>query len=130
MDTKEKIEYWIKSADHDLLSAESLFDSDRFDWCLFIGNLVIEKALKAHFVKNNNNEYPPKTHDLLFIIRKLNINFTIEQLNLIEIINNFNIEARYPDEKFSFYKQCTREFTFEYFTKIKELYIWLKSQLN
>jgi hypothetical protein len=34
-----------------------------------------------------------------------------ERLELLEVITDFHLEARYPDEKFTFYKKCTKEFT-------------------
>jgi hypothetical protein len=34
-------------------------------------------------------------------------------------VTDFNLEARYPDIKFSFYQKCTREFTEKYFKQSK-----------
>jgi hypothetical protein len=42
---------------------------------------------------------------------------------MLEIITDFNMEARYPDEKFSFYKKCT--FTEINLKKIEEIRKWL-----
>ena len=56
----EHIKYWIDSADNDLAAAEDLLNSGRFDWCLFIGHLVLEKALKAIYIKINAELSPPK----------------------------------------------------------------------
>ena len=39
-------------------------------------------------------------------------------------VNDFNIEARYPDYKFSFYKKCGLRFTETKFEEIKGLYKW------
>lgn len=49
MKQEEHIKYWLKSAEHDLESAETLFENRRYDWCLFLGHLVLEKVLKAFF---------------------------------------------------------------------------------
>ena len=46
-----QIEYWVDSAVHDLDVAETLFKSGKYDWCLFIAHLVLEKMLKALYVK-------------------------------------------------------------------------------
>ena len=51
-------------------------------------------------------------------------------LTFLANVNDFNIESRYPDYKFSFYKTCTREFTEEHFTKITEMHRWLLSQMK
>jgi len=48
----------------------------------------------------------------------------------LDRINDFNMEARYPDEKLSFYKTCSEEFTKENLDIIKEMYNWLKSQIQ
>ena len=53
MTQEEHINYWLESAWHDYEVSESLFKSGKYDWCLFITHLVLEKTLKAVFVKNN-----------------------------------------------------------------------------
>jgi len=49
------IDYWLNSADHDLEVAETLFQNEKYDWCLFIAHLVLEKTLKAFYVKIQAN---------------------------------------------------------------------------
>jgi len=58
MKIDEHIKYWLDSAAHDLDVAESLFESGKYDWCLFIGHLVLEKVLKALLVYKTNNRHP------------------------------------------------------------------------
>lgn len=48
-----------------------------------------------------------------------------EQQDTLDIITTFNISARYPDYKQSFYKKCTYEFTRATTEKIKEMRLWL-----
>jgi len=50
MTQEEHIKYWIDSAEHDLDTANSLFSSGKYDWCLFISHLVLEKLIKAFYV--------------------------------------------------------------------------------
>lgn len=130
MDKHEHINYWIKSAKHDLETAETLFSSEKYDWCLFISHIVIEKGLKALYVLVNDNSIPPKIHNLVRLAELAKAEATEEQLDLLDRINDFNIDARYPDYKFSFYTTCTKEFTLEYFNKIKELFAWIKSRIE
>jgi len=47
MTKEEHINYWRESAQHDLESAEDIFDSGRYDWCLFVGHLALEKNIKS-----------------------------------------------------------------------------------
>ncbi|HRX16952.1 MAG TPA: HEPN domain-containing protein [Spirochaetota bacterium] len=126
MDNKEHIQYWLNSAEHDLDSADALFSAGKYDWCLFLGHLVVGKALKAKCV-SVNDEFPPKSHNLLFLCEKAKIELTDGQKEFLDIVNGFNIDTRYPDYKLTFYKNCSKEFTLKHFTKIKEIYRWIRS---
>ena len=130
MKLREHIRYWLNSAEHDLETAESLFSAEKYDWCLFLGHLVLEKALKAFYAKDNENLLPPKTHNLLKLAEKTTIPLTEEVKLFLDEVNDFNLEVRYPEYKKEFYKTCTKEFAEEYFKKIKEHYKWIKSLLK
>lgn len=127
MTLEEHAKYWLESAQHDLSVAEQLFLSGKYDWCLFIGQLVIEKTLKAIFVINNQNRIPPKTHNLLKLAELSRLALSQEQELFLDTINDFNIEVRYPEYKKEFYKTCTKEFAEDYFNKIVDVQKWLKS---
>ena len=102
MKIKDHIKYWLDGAEHDWDAAKSLFSSGKYDWCLFIGHLVLEKTLKALFIQDNNNQLPPKTHNLVKLARHTNINMTEEQEIFLDEVNDFNLEARYPQYKSEF----------------------------
>ena len=129
MTVQEQVQYWFDSADHDLEAAEALFEKQRYDWCLFIGHLVLEKALKAVYARDCQT-IPPKIHDLTRLAEATKLTLTTAQKDFLDKVNDFHIEARYPDEKFAFYQRCTHEFADENLTQIKERYKWLKSQLT
>ena len=69
-------------------------------------------------------------NDLYALASKTNIKLNEEQKDFLHKVTFFNIEARYPDYKKSFYKSCTKAFTEENFQKIKEYFQWLKSQIT
>jgi len=121
-------EFWIKSAAEDLKTAESLFASKRYHHCLFFCHLFIEKLLKALVVKNTK-EPSPYGHNLLSFAKLSGIKFSQEQLDYLAEITAFNIEGRYDDYKFSFYKKATREYAMHYLEQSKKFYLWLKKQL-
>ncbi len=129
MTKEEHINYWLESAEHDLETSNTLFESGKFDWALFIGHLVLEKLLKALFVKNNDNKIPPKIHNLVRLSELSFIELDENKQVLLDKINDFNIEVRYPEYKNEFFKTCTKEFAEENIKHIKELYIWLKFQI-
>ena len=129
MEIDEHIRYWLNSADHDLETAESLFSAGKFDWCLFLGHLVLEKALKAFYVKNRS-DYPPYIHNLLRLAEKADIKFDNDKKEQFVTITAFNINSRYDDYQMSFKNLCTPEFTSEWIDKIKELRKWIKQLIN
>ena len=130
MELNNHIRFWLNSAEHDLDAANSLFLNGKYDWCLFLGHLVLEKALKAAYVKDNENRLPPKTHNLVKLAEKTTIVLDSEKKLFLDEVNDFNLETRYPEYKQEFFKKCTKEFAEEYFTRIKEYFEWIKSLLE
>ncbi len=52
-----------------------------------------------------------------------------EMVEFLDAVNTFNISTRYPDEKFKFYKLCTKEFAEQNFYRIKEIREWLLQKI-
>ena len=119
------IEYWITGSDDDYETMIAMFDSKKFSWALFIGHLMIEKLLKAYYVKVKS-DYPPFIHNLLRLAEKAEMSLTDDIKKQLVTITAFNINARYDDYKMSFKKKCTPEFTEEWIDKLKELRTWIK----
>ena len=130
MKIENHIQYWMDSADDDLDTAEKLFSVEKFDWCLFLGHLVLEKTLKAHYVQDNENQMPPRIHNLVKLAKKTCLPLNEDLILFLDEVSDFNLEVRYPEYKKEFQKRCTREFCETRFSKIKEHYKWLKSQLR
>ena len=130
MTKEELVDYWNSSAQHDLESADSMFEAGRYDWCLFAGHLALEKMLKAIFSAKNDEQLPPKIHNLVRLAEVSGVGLSDEQKFLMDQINDFNIQTRYPDYKLDFYRRCTKDYSEKYLGKIKELYAWLNSLLK
>lgn len=123
--------YWIESADEDYNVMLDLKEKNRNTYCLFFGQMVIVKLLKALYAKNNKGApYAPKTNDLLYLAEKLNIELTEEQEITLNEITKFNLSTRYDDYKRAFYNKCTDEYTEEQINKIKEVKAWLEIMLK
>ncbi len=61
---------------------------------------MIEKLLNGLYAKNNKeNPYTIKSHNLLALAEKCNLELTNEQVEKLQIITQFNISARYDDIK-------------------------------
>lgn len=126
---KGKVEYWLKSADDDWKVAKHLFERGDYSYSLFFGHLTIEKSIKAIYV-DRLNDNPPFTHRLVYLAEITSLELTEDILKLLETVTDFNLEARYPDEKFSFKKRCTKEFTQRYLKEIGVLRKWLAKQIR
>lgn len=127
-DIERVVKHWIESSDKDFKTMLDLVATKNNHWALFIGHLVIEKLLKALFVKNTN-EFPPMIHDLRRICEKAGVDPELENKIILDSISRFNINARYDDYKQSFYQLCTDSFTEEWVEKIKECRLWIKTML-
>ena len=61
----DHVQYWTKSALHDRRTMNHLFSTGDYDWSLFLGHLVVEKLLKAVYVRNKPETIiPPRSHDV------------------------------------------------------------------
>ncbi|MBI4652990.1 HEPN domain-containing protein [Candidatus Kuenenbacteria bacterium] len=122
---QEIVDYWKQGAEHDWETAQSLWNSKRYDACLFFCHLVLEKLLKGLVVKRTEI-MAPHIHDLAILLQKANIITNETQIKKLAAFTNFNIKGRYSDVKFIFYKLCTREFTKQHFEEAKKIILWLK----
>ncbi len=129
MGREKKIDYWLTSAEKDWQVVGHLFEKKDYPYALFFGHLVLEKLLKALFV-SRHDEVPPFTHRLIFLAEKAGLAPDQDQLEILETVTDFNLEARYPDEKFSFHRRCTREFTRHWMEKIEDMRQWLLRQIK
>lgn len=127
-DKERIISHWVESSDNDFKAMIDLYQTKNNNWALFMGQLVIEKLLKALYVKSKS-EFPPMTHDLRRICEKADIKLDMSQQILLDSISRFNIKARYDDYKQSFYQLCTDSFTTEWINKIKDCRLWIKTML-
>lgn len=50
-DSAKIIRFWIDSSDEDYETMITLYDNKRLSWSMFLGHLMIEKMLKALYVK-------------------------------------------------------------------------------
>ena len=122
MMTKEQhIAYWVDTAQKDWTATESMFDTKNYLHCLFWAHLVLEKLAKAHWVKNNEENIPPKIHDIVRLLELSNIDLGDDTMNFLRKFNRFQLSARYPDYINDMYKVCTKNYTVIQLEKAKEV---------
>ena len=123
------IKYWVDSSDDDFETMIVMFDSKRYSWSLFVGHLMIEKLLKALFVKSND-KFPPFLHNLLRLAEECNLELNEENRLFFITVTAFNINSRYDDYKMSFQKTCTPDFSADWIERIRNKRLWIKGLLE
>ncbi len=106
-------------------SAKILIEKDRLLHGLIFCHLVIEKINKAHVVKQTK-EIAPRSHNLIFLSEKANLEFNEDDEILLGILMKYQLQRRYPD-----YNPIIpdKSKVNDYLIKTEKLLIWLKERL-
>ncbi len=128
MKKDEIIKYWVDSSDIDFEAMDSLLNNNHYVWALFVRHLVIEKLLKAYYIKAVDSNFP-RIHHLLQIAERSGLALSDSQKDFLLEVTTFNLRARYPDYKQRFYKKVTKDFAVQYIRKIKEFRLWLLKKI-
>jgi HEPN domain-containing protein len=127
-DIDSVVHHWRESSEQNYGTMQNLIKTKEFSWALFLGHLVIEKLLKALYVKELN-KHPVFTHDLLRLANKIDIELPEGYDEWLDEITTFNLNARYDDYQQRFHDLCTIEFFNKWIEKIEILRKWLINQL-
>jgi hypothetical protein len=63
------------------------------------------------------------------LAEKTGMDFSVKKKNDLAEISIFNIEARYDDYKFSFFKKANKKFASKYMNKTRKILAWLNKYL-
>lgn len=110
MKREEEIKYWAGLAKYDFEVAQTLFGSRKYVYALFFAHLVVEKLLKALFVRRNGST-PPPTHNLVRLATEARLDLSEDDREFLRGLMEFNIEARYPRDVRKIRKISTKKFT-------------------
>lgn len=125
LDIQRQIDYWLKGAEDDLLTAGILINEKRMLHGLFFCHLVIEKAIKAYYVKTNK-KIAPRTHNLIYLSEQTDLAFNEETHIFLGILMKYQLKGRYPD--YNPELPDTKSVT-TYFNQTKRLLEWIKAKL-
>ncbi len=121
MGKEEQIQHWITTAELDWTTAEDLLRLKRFQHALFFFHLVMEKLLKAHWIKDNTGDFPPRSHDLEFFYSNSEIELSSEDVDELRALNSWNLEGRYPDYLSKISKQANEKYTLAKYENVKRI---------
>ena len=125
INVQKQIDYWTIGADEDILTADLLIREKRILHGLFFCHLVIEKLIKAHYVKATG-EVAPKSHNLINLSENAGLTYDNDTLIFLGILMKYQLQGRYPD-----YNPVLPDLirVHEYLDKTKNLLQWLKAKL-
>ena len=128
LDIEKIIAHWIDTSDNDFDTMNKLYDSQSYNWALFLGHITIEKLLKGYYV-NRHKKHAPTIHNLFRLAELSEIELSEQYSDWLDTITSFNINARYDNYKKEFYYLCTKEYTQKWMNRIMELRQWIKKML-
>jgi len=118
---------WLKQADYDIETAEFMFDGAKYFYTVFMCHLSVEKAMKGLY-QQCLKETPPKTHNLVYLLKKTGIRPTEEIGRFIVKLNEASVVTRYPEDIDKLQRQYTQGVVKNILVKSKEVLQWIKKQ--
>lgn len=99
---------WIALADYDIETALHMFATERYLYVIFLC----------------------KTHDLIYLVKKCNLELPEKHLDFVGNINTASIPTRYPDDLQRSLKEYPKSVAKHYLNQTVELIEWLKHHPN
>ena len=128
MNVEEIVQYWLESAEDDWPVIQHLVESGDYRHALFFGHLYLEKLLKALVVRATES-HAPRTHNLLFLAERADLDLSEETSDLLLRVTGKSIDTRYPEAPGQ-EEKYTKNYVKNELQEIKEVGEWLKSRLK
>lgn len=126
---KDHIAFWLKTGHDSWDTGIYLKDGQRRVESLFMFCLAIEKWLKANWILDNIENIAPRIHDLQSLYSQTDMTMPADLIDLLDTINRWNLEGRYPDYRFSLQKLATDEYVAQQFEKLQKIKTCLLERL-
>ena len=89
----------------------------------------MEKLLEAH-VAEVTQTLPIKTHDLIYLVKKCELELPESYLDFVGKINTASIPTRYPDDLQRALKEYPKSVAKDYLNQTTDIVLWLKQHPN
>lgn len=127
---KDHIAFWVTQAEDDWTAVATLFKGRNYLQSLFFAHLVIEKICKALWIKHNEGNVPPRTHNLIHLLSTTPIKLSDDKSEFMLSLNRFQLEGRYPDYLNKMHNICNEPFTTTIINETNELRLWLLEKVQ
>ena len=118
---------WLRQADYDLDTAKDMLDKGRNFYAVFMCHLAVEKALKGLLWKISD-EVPPKTHDLIYLSKKIGIQQDEEFKEFLIELTKANIVTEFPEDYEKLLNDFTNPVVLDIIQNSKKAIQWIKLQ--
>lgn len=108
-----------------------MYQTGRWLYVAFMCHQVIEKTIKAYWCGTQTTD-PPYTHNHMRLADGCGLYEMMndEQRDFLDTITNYNIEARYPEDKAELAKTLTIEFCRKMIDDTRKIQLWIKKNSN
>lgn len=106
-----------------------MFENGRYIYAVFMCHLSLEKTLKGLFT-HRLKETPPKIHNLIYFIERINIKLPKDLYNFVFTLNRASVPTRYPDDLRRILKDYNKKKTNGILKEAREVLKCLKAKLK
>ena len=125
----ERTHEWLKQADYDIDTAEYMFTGGKFFYAVFMCHLSVEKAIKGLY-QQRLKETPPKTHNLVYLLKKVNIRPDETVGKFIVKLNEASVATRYPEDIDKLQGQYTKDVVKNILVESRKVLEWIKGKFT
>ena len=126
---REEATNWLSSAEYDLATAGSMFESGRYIYTVFMCHLAIEKLAKAGIVEVTGKQ-PPRSHDLQHLLGLAGLSPDEVTQGFVAELSNLSVATRYPVD----FKRAMSDFSQEraeaVLSRTREAFEWIRKQIE
>jgi HEPN domain-containing protein len=126
MNMKRTALNWLRGAEYDIKTAESLLRGRRYVYVIFMCHLAVEKTLKA-IVAETSTTPPPRTHNLYRLLELGRIQLPEVHETVVAQLNTMSTATRYPEDMATLEAEVTRKVAQTYLIQTQELLTWLRA---
>jgi HEPN domain-containing protein len=126
---KREVKNWLDSAQYDLETADSMFNTGRYIYTIFTCHLALEKILKAK-IEEITGKTPPKTHNLRYLVKLSELDPPEEIFVFLSKLSDVGIPTRYPDNFDVLITSYDKKAAETYLVQTKETFEWIQKSLK
>jgi HEPN domain-containing protein len=122
---RKDTESFLSSSEYDLTTAKNMLETGRYVYVIFMCHLALEKTLKA-IVAEVTDKVPPRTHNLIYLIKVSDLHIPQGLFDFIAKINNASVVTRYPENFKKLLEAYPEDIAKEYLKNTEKVLQWLR----